>query len=274
MQVMNDEQYVALKSQMVKSMFATPPPKGCGEDEFIYALRDRVNISMSFNETFFNDVNLSGKSFLDYYSSSETSDEEKSYFLKTFDKVDILDKFQFNKYHFFNFVSNIMEGVKDNNDLASKQMDLMLKIIDLEWRRDIDTLLLDEYKGKNVISHIMSYGLHASMMLKNKIENKKLTSKLLPDEKINFLKNNTQTDNLMDNLYFDLTYFSCVKNPNEANNLLYENKEIIQKNMMIDPQKWVNVLEKSLNLFNEDHLMYIRPNIKSETTKKTRKNRI
>lgn len=277
---MNENDYILRKSNMVKSLFSKPPVKGTSEKEFIDSIRIKILNSVNFDSTFFNDVNIDGKSMLDYYSSSEASVQEKEFFTKTFNDIEILRKFQFNQNHFFEFVSNLGEALSNGDeDIYSKQLKFAFKIIETEWSRDLNTLILEKYKGNNVLSHLFSYGIQSAMFVDNEIQDKKLKTRSLNQKKIEFLYENTKTDLFVENFYFDLLYFSYVNNPEEASYIAQNNKKIISDNLvLVNGNRYGRMIEDSFLLYEKDNLKKLinfnEPDTELPKVKNTKKSRM
>lgn len=277
---MNENDYILRKSNMVKSLFSKPPMKGTSEKEFIDSIRIKILNSVNFDSTFFNDVNIDGKSMLDYYSSSEASVQEKEFFTKTFNDIEILRKFQFNQNHFFEFVSNLGEALSNGDeDIYSKQLKFAFKIIETEWSRDLNTLILEKYKGNNVLSHLFSYGIQSAMFVDNEIQDKKLKTRSLNQKKIEFLYENTKTDLFVENFYFDLLYFSYVNNPEEASYIAQNNKKIISDNLvLVNGNRYGRMIEDSFLLYEKDNLKKLinfnEPDTELPKVKNTKKSRM
>lgn len=277
---MNENDYILRKSNMVKSLFSKPPMKGTSEKEFIDSIRIKILNSVNFDSTFFNDVNIDGKSMLDYYSSSEASVQEKEFFTKTFNDIEILRKFQFNQNHFFEFVSNLGEALSNGDeDIYSKQLKFAFKIIETEWSRDLSTLILEKYKGNNVLSHLFSYGIQSAMFVDNEIQDKKLKTRSLNQKKIEFLYENTKTDLFVENFYFDLLYFSYVNNPEEASYIAQNNKKIISDNLvLVNGNRYGRMIEDSFLLYEKDNLRKLinfnEPDSETPKVKNTKKSRM
>lgn len=270
---MNEEVYIELKSKMLHSCFSVPPAQGMSENEFVDLLRNKVLTGLAFEPTFLNDVKINGKSMLDYYSSTETPENEKMYFSKTFNDLDVLNCFQFNKFHFFDFVSNVAKGAAENkSQIYNEQLKLTMKIIEIEWSRDIDTLLIEKYQGNNVLAHILSHGVAASTLLFNQSLKSKLTTKVLNEKKVNFLKDHTKSELVFNNLYFDLMYYSFSKHPENSTTLAIDNKSIINSNLMINSAEISKVVDRAFTLYENDRIEYIMGDFKVE--KSNRKIRI
>lgn len=250
---MTDEEYLSRKNKLIYSLFSTPPKKGISEKDFIDSVKLKISTAMSFDSTFFNDVIIKDKNMLDYYSSDSSTEEEKNYFVKTFEDIEILKNFQFNRYQFYDFVSNVSNGINNNKgDIYKKELDVIIKIIEIEWSRDIDTLLLDKYEGKNLISHILSSGFTSSLILNNALDNKKIEKTILNDKKIKFLKGHTKSSDFLNNLYFDMMYYLYDKNPNKAIDLALENKAIIENTILKNNSKLIKNIEDAYSLYEED----------------------
>lgn len=261
----NYSNYVERKSLAVKSLFRIKSPKGMSDSEFSTMQKNKITEILNINPDFFLDIIIEGKNIFDYYSSISSSRERESFF-KVLSASEIVNKVNMSTDHIYAISNNIIKEIKENKfDEVKKELRFLSKLVFKYWKKDIELLINDNFKGGNICSHFISGGISNYFIFKNEINNVDINKIGLKKEEINnFIRQD------IDKKSFSFLYFSILKNSfskkiNNCNDIVEKNIKLINENGLDDElnvlvYKAFSVVEnqfisnKVLDLINIDNI--------------------
>lgn len=231
--MINSEENVK-KSNNLASLLKLKYSDGLSLEEFqtlkISKIKDVINIDPNF----FNNLNIKKLTVLDYYSSEFSNKTEKENFYDLFTDKVIFNAANFNKEDFVKLVSNVSNGILNNEvNNSSPEFKFMCKTIFKMWKKDPMYLISEDYFGGNVCSQILHKGESVFLFVNNELSKKHYSKLGIDDNIIKKIKENKTLLNEKSTflaLYFHIIKISTQENLNNDNSIIKQNMDSVAGN--------------------------------------------